>query len=215
MKWWSALSLRARIGIGAVMVAFLAFVLFSHKPQPTDTELVDHLKQANIALAQKNDILRAQTATLIISRDQALQERDSIKAISDSATTIIHHDRTLLPVAPPPAALPDAYHNAIAQLDNAILEIARRQELERKAALAQARSDSIIAQKDSAIANLQTMLVNANDIGDDWKRKYTKLNNSQPRCGRKCGMVIGAVGVIATAIGIQHVQGALGFSLHR
>lgn len=161
---------------------------------------IDSLKSANVALKTRNAILQAERSQLIVSRDKARQERDSIKRVSDAATEQLKKARASLPPAStvPDSLLRQSYTEAIRQLDAAFLELARKDAIIRQDSLDRLQSDSIEAQYKAEIANLQEMVANANATAEEWKTLYEDEKNQW--CGRKCGMVIGAVGTVVVVV---------------
>lgn len=194
---------------GAVVVAALVAVCYeaSNPRRAPETALIDHLRQQNRSLHTKNRILRAHNATLVTERNKALLERDSLKAVSDDATKELRRARTALPSTPTAAQLPESYRESLRQLDAAIAELARKDEIIRRDALALAQSAEIEANLRAEVANTNVMLSNANKQAADWERQFHKLNEEKhPRCGRKCGMVIGGAVVVLTAVGAKKIQ---------
>lgn len=209
MKNWK-LVVGASLGVVVVLLAVCYWPDNKVKPQ---TELIDYLHKQNAGLTAQNKILAQANALTAQDRDKALHEADSLKVVSDSATRSIRRDRATLPSLLPPT-VPDSelrfmYSQAIALLDRSLANNERLHNI--------AVDDSLALRKQSLIEdNLEKQLWNTDSlyqheqlISADWKKQFDDLNSQRhPKCGRKCGIVLGVLGTIGTAIGIHQVQEA-------
>lgn len=174
---------------------------------------VDSLRAANASLAHQNGKLKVDLAQHKID---LLDLRDSVgraTAKSDSATTVIRNDRAKLPAANAVSQdrLRESYAAGLAQLDRALAELGRKDQIIRQQRLAQVMSDKIESDLRQLLANSEEQYKNEQDISTKWKQRSDSLFNelNKRRCGKKCGIVIGVVSTVGAAIVAKKVGDAL------
>ena len=197
-----------KIMMGVVVgVVVAAFVLGTQCTAPAPSSSVaDSLRAVNGMLAHQNNKLKAENAQLVVARDSVEQERDSIKAASDSATARLQQDRPKLPPAAtvPDTALRQAYAEGLRQLDAALAELVRKDIIIRKDSIAAADSRKIEINLREQVATVEEQYRNEQSISAEWKRKFEEA--SKPKCGKKCGMIIGVLSTVGVAIAANKVQ---------
>lgn len=194
----------AMIG-GAFVIAAVIAVCADSRSQPADTRQIDSLTVANSNLAHQNETLKAAVAQLTVSRDAAWRQRDSLKEVSDAATERLKKRRNTLPS---PDVVPDSmlrrtYAEALVTLDSAFMELARKDAIIQQSKAAEAQSKAMEVLLQEHINNVTTMYSNAQQISADWKAKYEDA--VKPRCGKKCGIIIGVIGTVTGAIVVRKV----------
>lgn len=172
-------------------------------PKP-NTRVVDSLKAVNAALAAREQILQAQNAELAIDRERIQRQRDSIKVVSDSVTKALRQRRAALVEAPPDSTLRSSYLEALGQLDEAFTELARKDDIIRRDSLEAKKSAEMEVNLRQQIADLKEAQANEAKQTAFWHEEYDKLYaEKHPRCGTKCGIIIGVVSTIAGAMALN------------
>lgn len=203
-------SVRGKIGAalgGCLLIGALAFVLGTRcTPVVTQGSLVDSLQAVNGMLAQQRQALGAKETALGQVQATLQQVRDSAQRATAHVTQQLDSARKALPPAAsaPDTALRGLYALALVRLDTALSLLHQK--------------DSIIVQDDSlqklaawrmvdlhaTIALDSVQLANETRIAAAWQSKYEATQ--KPRCGRKCGVVIGVLGTVGVAIAAEKVK---------
>lgn len=196
----------------AALIIILGLTVYCAGPheKPVTPVMLDSLEKDNKALAAQNEILKAHIAQTTFERDMIRRQRDSVQAISDAATAQIRVRRAALPQ---PSAVPDSqlrfqYAEALKQLDSAVTELARKDDVIRRDKLDAAKSDLLKFQTDSVLADVRQQLRNEQLTSAQWHSQYLDAwaKQHQRSCGRKCGIAIGVGGTILSALAIRQVQ---------
>lgn len=201
----------AWLGLGAVIGAAAVLAYFGSRGGDSPMRRkADSLAVINKRLDSTNAALTASAAALLAGRDSIQRQRDSLKAASRLSTNKIIADRAKLPAADAVADsnFREHYAAGLKQLDSAIAELGRKDEIIRRDSLAQARSDSILSIKDGVIINLREQYANEQKASAGWKLEYER-ERGKVKCGKKCGIVIGIVSTVLAAVAVKQVQSAL------
>lgn len=194
----------------AMLLAWCAEGIDKAKDRPS-TAVSDSLTKRNEYLATKYKILLAKNAVLTVERDKFQRQRDSLLAVSDSATRELRRRRTTLPAAPPDSTIRIAYAEALQVLDSTLAELAIKDEIIRLGKEAERKAKEAEANFLLQIANLTEERDNEHQIAAQWLKNYWDLYaQKNPRCGQKCSLVVGGLFVVGVAIAANQVQGALG-----
>lgn len=198
--------------VGGIVAIIAVVWLWPGGKTTPETQLIDYLHEQNATLAKTNEELASRNTALVAEKTKALHARDSLKVVSDSATSRIRRGRTTIPDTIPsqPASAQAAYTNVLLQLDATILELGRKDEIIRSDSVALEKAAAIEINLRQQIANIDAQYKNEQRVSADWKRQFDKLNAERhPKCGRTCNMLLGASAVVVTAIAVRQVQAVI------
>ncbi len=206
------------LGLGiAIGIGGTAWWL-SRRPIPIPVSLVnvDSLLQENLDLAALQERSARERAREQLAYDRLRAERDSVIAVSMEQTAALRAMRDSLPeaIVAPEGDLRALYTTALAQLDQALADLARKDVALQKAISADSVAGIIAQRLHGELADAKEQYANEQIVSADWKQRFEKSQEAlrktvSPKCGMKCGVVLGVGGTIVLALGIQQVQRAL------
>lgn len=190
------------------MVVF-AVTAWCTDPQPThrNTKAVDSLTAVIGDLEAQKSIVQADVARLTVEKDAVVKERDGLKRASATKTDSLQKVRDALPSSAASAAvIRSGYERSLLLLDSAFVELRRKDQIIRRDSIIQFKQDSIIGRLryDNSLTQLQ--YEKQKEISVEWERDYELLLASIPKCQKKCGIAIGVVGLVVTAVVVDKVS---------